>query len=69
MQTKVKQLVVNLWNQITIILRPLLDFIDCLNFSIADNMLALMLNSWFKYLKTIFFGDQKHEMQFPIIVY
>jgi len=64
MQTKVKQLVVNMWNQITIVLRPFFDFMDCSKLVKAHNMLAFMLDPWLKYLKTILFGDQNMKGNF-----
>jgi hypothetical protein len=43
MCTKVKQLGTNMWEQVAIILRPFLDFMDCFKIFKAHNMLAFML--------------------------
>lgn len=55
MRTKVKQLGVSMWEQVTIILTPFLDFMDSFKHSQDHNMLALMLDLWFKDLNLI--GD------------
>jgi hypothetical protein len=55
MHTKVKQLGINVWQQVTnIILRPLFDFImDSFKVSKFHNMLALMLDPQFKDLHLV----------------
>ncbi len=55
MCTKVKQLGTNMWKQSTIILRPFLYFVDCFKILNGHNMLAFMLDPWFKDLSLM--GD------------
>ncbi len=50
MHTKVKQLGVNMQEQVTILLIPFLDFMDSFKFLKAYNMFVLMLYPQLKYL-------------------
>ncbi len=55
MHTKMKQLGINMWQQVTnIVLRPLFDFImDSFKVSKTHNMFVLMLNPQFKDLHLV----------------
>jgi hypothetical protein len=44
MHTKVKKLSANMQKQVTLVLRPFLDFMNCFKLSKAHNMVALMLD-------------------------
>ncbi len=44
MHTKVKKLGANMREQIALVLRPFLDFMDCFKLFKAHNMVALMLD-------------------------
>jgi hypothetical protein len=44
MCTNMKQLGTNMWEQVAIILRPFLDFMDCFKILKVHNMLAFMLD-------------------------
>jgi hypothetical protein len=53
MHTKVKKLGANMRKQVSHVLRPFLDFMDCFKLSKAHNMVALMLDCWFKNLSLV----------------
>jgi len=55
MCTKVKKLGANMREQATHVLSSFLDFMDCFKLSKAHNMVALMLDPWFKDLSLM--GD------------
>jgi hypothetical protein len=55
MRTKVKKLGANMQEQVALVLRPFLDFMDCFKFSKAHNMVGLMLDPQFKDLSLV--GD------------
>jgi hypothetical protein len=48
MHTKVKKLSANMREQVAHVLRPFLDFMDCFKLSKVHNMVAFMLDPWFK---------------------
>jgi hypothetical protein len=50
---RVKQLGANMQLQVAIVLRPFLDFMDNFKLSKAHNMLAFMLDPWFKDLSLV----------------
>ncbi len=51
----VKQFGVNMQEQVIVVLKPFLDFMDSFKFYKAHNMLAFMLDPWFKDLSLV--GD------------
>ncbi len=55
MRTKVKKLGANMQQQVPHVLRPFFDFMDCFTLFKAHNMVALMLDLWFKDLSLV--GD------------
>ncbi len=50
---KVKKLGANMREQVALVLRPFLDFMDCFKHSKAHNMVALMLDLQFKNLRLV----------------
>ncbi len=52
---KVKKLGANMWEQVALVVRPFLDFMDCFKHSKAHNMVAFMLDLQFKDLSLV--GD------------
>ncbi len=56
MRTKVKKFGANMREQVALVLRPFLDFMDCFKLYKAHNMVALMLNPQFKDLKINYVG-------------
>ncbi len=67
MHTKVKKLSANMQKQVTLVLRPFLDFMNCFKLSKGHNMVALMLDIRFKDLSLL--GDYVgHSSTIGIIV-